>query len=159
MVVLEAAMTRAFFFYPSLALMFALGAAPAAAQRRAPRVEPGVALSFGAIVASSGAGEVSVGPDGTVDCRGLRCLGGARAGDFYVAGPTDYAVTISAAPAILRNAAGATLAVRFTPSVNSFVLRDGRRQNRFTMGGTLSLAANQSPGDYRGDYLVVLDYL
>ncbi|MBX9816196.1 MAG: DUF4402 domain-containing protein [Sphingomonas sp.] len=149
-------MTRAFFFTVAATLL----AAPAAAQRkRAPEVEPGVALSFGVIAAGGRAGEVRVSPDGALDCAGPQCLGGARAGDFYVTGVKDFAVAISATPTVLRNARGATLRVRFTPSTTTLVLRPGRRQNRFTMGGTLSLAADQPAGDYVGEYLVVLDYL
>lgn len=164
MVVLEATMTRAFCLRPPPALLpalvlAALVAPPAAAQRRAPQVQAGVALSFGAIVAGSRAGQVTVTPDGDVGCAGVQCLSGARAGDFYVTGPKDYAVAVTVAPTILRATGGATLGVRITPSATTLLLLGGRRQTRFTVGGTLSIGANQPAGDYRGAYLVVLDYL
>ena len=157
MAVLEAAMTRAFCI--SALALGALLAAPAAAQRRAPQVEPGVPLQFGVIAAGGRAGSITIRPDGAVRCDGLQCIGGARVGDFYVTGPKDFAVAVSIAPTLLRNASGMTIAVSFTPSVNTLVLRPGNRQNRFTVGGTMRLAAQQPPGEYRGDYLVVLEYL
>lgn len=160
MVVLEPTMTRAFCLRSLAAVLFAaLLAMPAAAQRRAPRVEAGVALSFGAIVASTRPGQVTITPDGDVQCAGLQCLGGARAGDFYVSGPRDFAVAVTVAPAVLRASGGSTMSVRIIPSTTSLLLRPGQRQNRFMVGGTLSIGANQPTGDYRGDYLVVLDYL
>lgn len=158
MAVLEAAMTRAFCIF--LLAIAANASAPAAAQKgRAPLLEAGVPLQFGAIVAGGRAGSITVRPDGSVRCDGLQCIGGARVGDFYVTGTKDFAVAVSVAPTVLRTSTGATMSASFTPSVTTLVLRPGNRQNRFTVGGTLRLAAQQAPGDYRGEYLVVLDYL
>lgn len=153
MAVLEPAMTRAFFFW---GLLILVAATPAAAQ---PRIDTGRALAFGAIVAGPQGGSVTVAPDGTPACSGVTCIGGASAGEFFVTGAQDVAVAVSTSRATLDNGAGATMAVTLTPSVNTLVLRAGDRANRFTIGGTLTLAPNQPPGDYRGEYLVLLDYL
>jgi hypothetical protein len=139
--------------------------APEARERMAPggflaaRVEPARELSFGAIIASAEPLVVTLSPDGRLTCPALRCIGNASPGEIAITGADSYLVSITVTPAALVNAEGDVLRVRPLLAAETLTLQPGNRRNRVGLGGTLSLGARQAPGDYRGEYLITVDYL
>jgi hypothetical protein len=124
-------------------------------------------LAFGIITPSStDAGTV------TISAAGVRSAGGGvtlvsstvGAARFRVAGDTGLACTISL-PAnnivIITKGGGINMAINdFTSSLTGSSLTIGGTpsSNEFTVGGTLSLVANQPSGDYGGTFTVTANY-
>lgn len=128
-------------------------------RKQAPIVEAAIDISFGMIAAGPTGGTIEVTPSGIARCTaGLQCLGGERAGLFYVTGPKDYMVGILLTPARLTNGRGNILSARLKASQASMVLDPGKRKNQFSVGGTLTLAATQPEGAYAGSYEVMVEY-
>ena len=128
-------------------------------RKQAPIVEAATDISFGTIAASAAGGTIELMPSGTVRCSaGLQCLGGERAGLFYVTGPKDYMVGIMLAPAQLTNGRGESMTALPKASQSTMVLDPGKRKNKFSVGGKLTLSAAQPEGAYTGSYEVMVEY-
>ncbi|QHL90108.1 DUF4402 domain-containing protein [Sphingomonas changnyeongensis] len=89
----------------------------------------------------------------------MRCIGNASPGEIAITGAESYLVSIAVTPATLVNAQGDAIRVRPVLAAETLTLQPGNRRNRVGLGGTLSLGARQAPGDYRGEYLITVDYL
>lgn len=128
-------------------------------RKSAPIVEAAADISFGMVAASATGGTIELTPSGVARCTaGLQCLGGERAGLFYVTGPKDYMVGIVLAPAQLTNGRGNSLLALPKASQSTMVLDPGKRKNQFSVGGTLTLSAAQPEGAYTGSYEVMVEY-
>lgn len=135
------------------------GIAHADTRKQAPIVEAATDISFGMIAATPSGGTILLKPSGTLRCAaGLQCLGGERAGLFYVTGPKDYMVGIMLTPARLKNGRGDAIMAVPQASQASMVLNPGKRKNQFSVGGSLTLSPAQPEGAYRGSYDVMVEY-
>jgi hypothetical protein len=124
-------------------------------------------LAFGTITPSSTEGGTV-----TISAEGVRSAGGGvtlvsstvGAARFRVAGDTGLACTISL-PAngivTISKGGGINMSINdFTSSLtgSSLTISDSPSSNEFTVGGTLSLIANQPSGDYSGTFTVTANY-
>jgi hypothetical protein len=133
--------------------------AQADTRKSAPIVEAATDLSFGMVAATPSGGTITLTPSGVIRCSaGLQCLGGERAGLFYVTGPKDYMVGIMLTPARLVNGRGDAMTAAPKASQSTIVLDPGKRKNQFSVGGTLTLSAAQREGAYQGSYEVMVEY-
>lgn len=128
-------------------------------RKQAPIVEAATDISFGMVAATPSGGTITLTPSGTIICTaGLQCLGGQRAGLFYVTGPKDYMVGILLTPAHLINGRGDAMTATPKASQSTMVLNPGKRKNQFSVGGTLTLSPAQAEGAYQGSYEVMVEY-
>ncbi|VAV92640.1 hypothetical protein MNBD_ALPHA04-810 [hydrothermal vent metagenome] len=113
-------------------------------------------LDFATIVTGAAASTVVVASDGTLTCgTGLVCSGTATAAGFTVSGTTGQTVDVSSDASVTLSSGANTMSATLAPSVTSIVL-DGT--DAFSVGGTLSVAANQADGAYTGTFNVTVDY-
>ncbi|MEQ3747275.1 MAG: DUF4402 domain-containing protein [Henriciella sp.] len=77
---------------------------------------------------------------------------------FDVAGEADYSYAITLPSSVnISNGSGGTMAVNnFTGSKASGTLTAGA--DDFTVGGTLTVAANQASGEYTGTFAITVEY-
>jgi Mat/Ecp fimbriae major subunit len=118
------------------------------------------ALEFGAVVASGVAGSVQIAVGGGRTCGGgITCSGTVSAAGFDVTGGTaGENVTINADPSVTLNGpGGATMTASLVESA-AVVQLDATGEATFTVGGTLTVGANQAQGNYVGNFDVTADY-
>jgi len=119
------------------------------------------ALNFGAIAESGAGGTVTVAVNNTQTCSaGLVCDGLTAVPTFDVQGVANKIVNVSFVNATeqLAGPGGATMQVgSFTSSASQLTL-NGLGQNNFQVGGTLAVAAGQTPGVYTGNVTVAVVY-
>lgn len=118
----------------------------------------GGALGFGSFLAGSG-GTVVVtsGGAGSVTGDVEFVSGSANTADgFTVAGDANRSFTISATGGTVSNGTD-TMAFTTNVSASSDTL-DTNGDGSFTVGGTLTVAADQAPGDYTGTYDATVAY-
>jgi Mat/Ecp fimbriae major subunit len=118
------------------------------------------ALEFGAIVAAAGGGTVQIAPGGGRTCGGsITCSGTVSAAGFDVTGGTaGEFVSVNAVPSVTLNGPGGnTMTASLTESA-AVVQLDATGEASFTVGGTLTVAANQAQGNYVGNFNVTADY-
>lgn len=131
------------------------------------------ALDFGAMVVS-GAGSVTLGADGTLDCSAtdIVCSGTTSVAGFSVEGTANKAVTINlpASSVELRHPSytAATAAEHsiildsFTSSENGGtgpeVTLDGAGDATFDVGGTITLDGSEAAGVFDGTFDVSVEY-
>jgi len=139
-------------------------AATATATARA-RIVPAVAvtniagseLGFATIVTGPTAAKVTVAPNGTrTACgTGLTCVGTTSAARFAVTGETGLTVGISTTATTALTSGGNSMSTTLVPSVATMTLA---ATNQFSVGGELSVGANQADGVYTGTFTVTVDY-
>lgn len=114
-------------------------------------------LDFATIVSAPTGSTVVVSSAGAVTCNGdLVCSGTATAAGFSVSGTTGETVDVDVdASVTLTNADGDTMSASLSPSVSTILLAGG---DSFTVGGTLSVGADQADGAYSGSFDVDVDY-
>lgn len=114
-------------------------------------------LQFGTIVTGTSASTVQVSTAGGRTCgAGLVCSGATTAAGFTIGGTTGQVVTISV-PATVSLTSGAN---SMTASLNSSAATATLVANAatFSVGGELSVGANQADGDYEGTFSATVDY-
>ena len=67
-------------------------------------------------------------------------------------------VGIMLAPAQLTNGRGESMTALPKASQSTMVLDPGKRKNKFSVGGKLTLSAAQPEGAYTGSYEVMVEY-
>lgn len=115
-------------------------------------------LQFATIISGATASTVAVSTAGGVTCgAGLTCTGTTTAANFDVAG-TDGAVVVVGGDAnvTLNGSLGGTMTSSLTYSSPTITL--GATGGSFQVGGTLSVGANQTAGDYTGTFNVTANY-
>lgn len=114
-------------------------------------------LQFGTIVTGTAASTVIVSSAGARTCgTGLICSGAFTAAGFNVTGTTGQVVTVSV-PASVTLASGTNSMTASLSSSNS-TLTLAANAGSFSVGGTLSVGANQADGDYSGTFAATVDY-
>jgi hypothetical protein len=118
-------------------------------------------LNFGKIVASDAASTVSLSAAGVFRCgAGLTCLDTNRVAKFNIVGAAGQLVSIASdSDVIMSSTTGARMLAALNLSTTSMTLTAGSTPgNIFTVGGTLTVAANQAEGIYTGVFTVTVDY-
>ena len=118
-------------------------------------------LDFATIVSAPTASTVTVSPAGarTACAGGAVCSGTVSAAGFTFGGTTGQTVTIDAdASVTLTNSNGDTMSASLVESASTQVISATAASNVFSVGGTLSIAANQADGAYSGSFDVDVDY-
>jgi hypothetical protein len=117
------------------------------------------ALEFGAVVAAAGGGTVQISAAGARTCGGsLTCSGTVSAAAFDITGGTSgEVVTINADPSVNLISGANSMTATLVESAATATL-DGTGAASFTVGGTLTVAANQAEGVYLGTFNVTADY-
>jgi Mat/Ecp fimbriae major subunit len=114
-------------------------------------------LQFGTIVTGAAPSTVIVDSAGARTCGSdLVCSGTTTAAGFSIGGTTGQVATISV-PASVTLTSGAnsmTASLSASATTATMVANAGS----FTVGGTLSVAANQADGDYSGTFNATVDY-
>lgn len=114
-------------------------------------------LDFGSLVSGAAASTVTVTPAGARTCgAGLTCAGTPAAAAWTVNGTAAQVVTVSVPANINITGPGAPMAVSFTRSAATLTLAAGGVP--LTMGGTLTVGANQVEGTYSGTFTSVVNY-
>lgn len=120
-------------------------------------------LSFGAIVAGSGGGTVTVSTAGVRSCAaGVTCLpqSAAKAAEYSISGDpvTSYVITLAAA-ATLSDGAGQMMTVdAFQSSSGGSGTLDSSGTGTFSVGATLHVGPGQPMGAYAGSFDVMVEY-
>lgn len=117
-------------------------------------------LEFGDIVQDTAAGTVTVDTAGAATTSGLTHLGGESAAGFDVTGDSSktFAVTLPANGTVSLAGPGPAMGVNsFTSSCSATCALTGG-SGSFTVGATLSVAANQTAGSYTGTFDVTVAY-
>ncbi|MEO9634299.1 MAG: DUF4402 domain-containing protein [Parasphingorhabdus sp.] len=113
-------------------------------------------LDFGTIVTGATASSVVISSAGALTCgTGLVCSGTTSAAGFDVTGTTGEIVTVSSDASVTLTGPSDTMTASLTPSASTITL-DGT--DGFTVGGTLSVGANQADGAYVGTFGVTVNY-
>ncbi|WP_293880854.1 DUF4402 domain-containing protein [Sphingomonas sp.] len=113
-------------------------------------------LNFGTIVTGTTAATVVISPAGGRTCgTGLVCTNAVTAAAFGIVGTTAQTVTLAAAGPVTLTAGANTMSATLQTSSATRVLNG---TDSFTVGGTLSVAANQADGVYTGSFSVTVDY-
>lgn len=139
----------------------AANAATANAEARATILSPVVVtntspLDYGLIAAGAGASTVAVSTAGARTCgAGLVCTGATTAANFTVVGVVGQTVSVSV-PANVTLSAGANNMTSTLVSSAPTIILDGT--DGFSVGGTLSVGANQAAGAYTGNFTVTVNY-
>lgn len=114
-------------------------------------------LQFGTIVTGAAASTVAIDSAGARTCgAGLVCSGTTTAGAFTIGGTTGQVVTISV-PATTSLTSGAnSMSTTLVASATTATMV--ANAGSFTVGGVLSVGANQADGDYTGTYVATVNY-
>lgn len=115
-------------------------------------------LQFGTIVTGAAASTVAIAPAGGLTCgAGLVCSGATSAASFSIGGTTGQVATISVPASVtLNDGAGNSMTASLAASAATTTLVAGA--GSFSVGGTLSVGANQVDGDYAGTFNATVDY-
>lgn len=125
-------------------------------------VDAGSALDFGQIAANTG-GTVTVNADSTVATTGGLVSTGTRSPvALTVTGSANSMVVVTlpaAAVNLTRSGGTETMSLsNFNSSPNGAFQLDGTGTGHFTVGGRLTVGANQVPGVYNGSFAVSVEY-
>ncbi len=113
-------------------------------------------LDFGTIVTGAAASTVVISPAGARTCgAGLVCTNAATAAAFGIVGTTGSVVTLAAAGPVSLVSGGNNMSATLLTSAATRTLTG---TDSFTVGGTLSVGANQADGAYTGTFTVTVDY-
>jgi Mat/Ecp fimbriae major subunit len=115
-------------------------------------------LQFGTIVTGTTASTVLISSSGARTCgTGLLCSGASTAAGFNVTGTSGQVVAVSVpATVTLTSTAGNTMSASLAASAATVTL--AANAGSFSVGGTLSVGANQADGDYEGTFTATADY-
>lgn len=119
----------------------------------------GAELSFGTFTAGAG-GTVVVTQAGAGSATGdvVLLTGSTESADeFTVAGDANRSFSITVNDDVITHTNG-TDTMAFTTDAATSGTLDASGADSFTVGGTLTVGANQEPGDYAGTYLVEVAY-
>lgn len=116
-------------------------------------------LDFGQ-VGVTGAGTVTVSTAGAATCSvNLVCAGTSSAAAFTVEGTANTNVSIVLDNISNLSGPGADLVLSaLTSSAGASLALDGSGAGSFTVGGTIAVAANQTPGVYNGSFDATVEY-
>ncbi|AMO73129.1 DUF4402 domain-containing protein [Sphingorhabdus sp. M41] len=113
-------------------------------------------LDFGTIVTGAEASTVAVSTTGSPTCgTGLVCSGTTTAAGFDVSGTTGETVAVSVDPTVTLTGPDGTMTAMLKASNETIVLAG---EDSFTVGGILSVGANQADGAYEGSFNVAVVY-
>jgi Mat/Ecp fimbriae major subunit len=114
-------------------------------------------LQFGTIVSSPAQATVIVSTTGTRTCgTGLVCTGASTAAGFNVTGTTGQIVTVVVPGSVTLTSGSNSMTAALATSATSLTLANSA--GSFSVGGTLTVGADQSDGDYQGTFNVTADY-
>ena len=119
----------------------------------------GSALDFGQICLSSQTQTITVSPAGAVTSSNLRCadLGNTSADEFNIIAPIGLVYNVEVPnSAEITNGIDSLTVTGFTPSCTSCTMAS--TSATLNVGGTLTIPANVSTGDYTGAYQVRITY-
>jgi hypothetical protein len=117
-------------------------------------------LDFGTIAADTAAGTVTVDGAGglTSSSPNLIVTGSTgNAAAFDVSGQANLAYTATIDPSVTLSGPGTDMSATLTKYGGAAAL-DGTGSDSFTVGGTLSVGANQAAGSYTGSFDVSVAY-
>lgn len=119
----------------------------------------GAELSFGTFTAGTGGTVVVTRGGAGSSTGGVVLLAGSveSSDEFDVAGDADRRFSITTTPDVITHTDGTTT-MAFTPDARANHTLDAAGDASFTVGGTLTVGADQLPGDYSGTYLVEVAY-
>ncbi|MEH6828447.1 DUF4402 domain-containing protein [Parasphingorhabdus sp.] len=113
-------------------------------------------LDFGTIVTGTDASTIAVNAAGSATCgTGLVCSGTTTAAGFDVSGTTGETVDVSVDSSVTLTGPNGTMTAALSASDETIVL-DG--SDAFSVGGVLSVGANQADGAYVGSFNVAVVY-
>jgi len=119
-------------------------------------------LYFGTIVPSATASDtVRINTGGELICgASLTCLGDdASVAAFSVRGERRFTYSVSLPEqVVLSNGSDTMTIISLDSSIGSQGTIAPNGRDAFTVGGTLSVAASQAPGDYSGTFNVTVEY-
>lgn len=114
-------------------------------------------LQFGTIVTGASAATVAINAAGVRTCgAGLVCSGTSTAAAFAVTGTTGQIVTVSVPATISLTSGTNSMSATLAASAASLTLV--ANAGSFSVGGTLSVGANQADGDYAGTFSATVNY-
>ncbi len=113
-------------------------------------------LDYATIVTGAAASTVIVSPAGVRTCgAGLTCSGNPIAASFTVVGTVGQVALVTVPPTVTLTSGANTMSSTLLSSAPALTLA---ASNTFTLGGTLSVGANQVEGAYSGLFTVNVDY-
>jgi Mat/Ecp fimbriae major subunit len=113
-------------------------------------------LDFGTIITGTTASSVVVSSAGARTCNlPAVCSGTVSAAAFGIVGTTGQTVTLAATGPVTLTSGTNTMSATLATSAATRVLTG---TDSFTVGGTLSVGANQADGVYTGSFNVTVDY-
>jgi hypothetical protein len=116
-------------------------------------------LDFGTIVSANAAATVGVTALGVRSCgTGLVCAGTPIAAKFEITGTAAQLVTIATSNASLTSPGNVAMPATLTPSAGTMTLAGVAATDAFTVGGVLTVGANQGEGVYSGAFTVTVNY-
>jgi hypothetical protein len=115
-------------------------------------------LQYATVISGATASTVAVSTSGAATCgTGLTCTGTTTAANFNIAGTSGAVVVVGGDSSVTLNGSlGGTMASSLTYSASTVTL--GATGGSFQVGGTLSVGANQTAGDYSGTFNVTANY-
>jgi Mat/Ecp fimbriae major subunit len=114
-------------------------------------------LQFGTIVSSPTQSTVVISAAGVRTCgTTLVCSGTSTAAVFELTGTTGQVVTVSVPSSVTLTAGTFSMTASLAASASSVTLANSA--GSFTVGGTLTVGADQADGDYSGTFNATADY-
>lgn len=115
-------------------------------------------LQYATVISGATASTVAVSTSGAATCgTGLTCTGTTTAANFNIAGTSGAVVVVGGDSSVTLNGSlGGTMSSSLTYSASTVTL--GATVGSFQVGGTLSVGANQTAGDYSGTFNVTANY-
>lgn len=115
-------------------------------------------LNFGAVVSTASAGDITISPGGIRSCDAtISCSGTVAAAQFDLTGTATEVVTIDAQPSVTLTSGANSMSATLLESAATATL-DATGAAAFSVGGTLTVAANQAEGVYTGNFTVTANY-
>lgn len=114
-------------------------------------------LDFGTIVSGTAASTVGVSPAGVVSCgAGLTCIGTTTAAGFNLGGTSGANVVISVPANVTLTSGANNMTATLTSSASTVTLTG--TGGTFSVGGSLTVGANQAAGNYSGTFTATANY-
>lgn len=115
-------------------------------------------LDYATVISGATASTVAVSTAGAATCgAGLTCTGTTTSANFDIAGTNGAVVVVGGDSSVTLNGSlGGTMTSSLTYSAATVTL--GATGGSFQVGGTLSVGANQTAGDYAGTFNVTANY-
>lgn len=115
-------------------------------------------LQYATVISGATASTVVVSTAGAATCgSGLTCTGTTTAANFNIAGTSGAVVLVGGDLSVTLNGSlGGTMTSSLSYSASNVTL--SATGGSFQVGGTLSVGANQTAGDYSGTFNVTANY-